>query len=108
MLLQIHMSSGIESGQSVMVAVQKRSERSPHRVQLGAEEEVVQVDALEADVVVHGPHAEPGLLQDVVLPDLQQVTMGRDAAHRRRQLVVCQRVQRQVNAAAVGLQGSKI
>ena len=36
-------------------------------------------------------------------PNLQQVPVGRDAAHGRRQLVVRQRVQRQVDAAAVGL-----
>ena len=84
----------------------ERIRASPYRIQLGAEEEVVQVDALEADIVVHGPHAEPGLLQDVILANLQQVPMWRDAAHRGRQLVVRQRVQRQVDTTALGLQGS--
>ena len=102
--MKSHMNVGIESGQSVIVAIQGRSERSPHRVQLGAEEQIVEVDALEADVVVHGAHAEPSLLQDVIFSNLQQVPVGRDAAHGRRQLVVRQRIQRQVDAAAVGLQ----
>ena len=53
-----------------------------HRVPVAAEQRV-QVDALEADVVVHGAHAQRRALQDVVLADLQQVPERRQAAHGR-------------------------
>ena len=51
------------------------------------------------------PHAQRRVLQDVVLADLQQVAMRRQAAHGRLQLVVRQAVQRQVHARAARLRG---
>ena len=62
---------------------------------------------MEGDVVVHGLHGQRGALEDVVLADLQQMPVGRDAADSRLQLVICERVQAQVNALLLGLQGQQ-
>ena len=100
----VHASQAYNNRATISAEVRGRAARLRHLVPM---EHGIQVDAVEGDVVVQRAHGQAGALEDVILADLQQRPVGRDAAHGRLKLVIRQRVQRQVHARAACLRATE-
>lgn len=82
------------------------SASSLYLLHVHAQDDGIQVDALEGHVPVHGRHRKGGALDDIVFANLKELASVGDAAHSRQQLLIGKGVQRHVDAAAIGLQGA--